>query len=223
VSSLGKGLAAASIGCLLEARGFKVTLHEVRPVPQRRSRHDVAVPARRGLRHRRRRRDRPRPRPLRALHPRQAHARQQLTTGRIYEQIIAKERRGDYLGKTVQVIPHVTNEIKAAIRRVARRTSTSSSSRSAARSATSSRCRSSKPSARCARSSAATTRVRPRHARALHRRRRRAQDQAHAALREGAARDRHPARHPALPHRPFSSPKEMKKQDRALLQRGERP
>jgi CTP synthase len=40
------------------------------------------------------------------------------TTGRIYEQIIAKERRGDYLGKTVQVIPHVTNEIKAAMKKV---------------------------------------------------------------------------------------------------------
>jgi CTP synthase len=41
------------------------------------------------------------------------------TTGRIYEQIIAKERRGDYLGKTVQVIPHVTNEIKSAMKKVA--------------------------------------------------------------------------------------------------------
>ena len=42
-----------------------------------------------------------------------------LTSGRIYEQIISRERRGDYLGKTVQVIPHVTNEIKSAIKRVA--------------------------------------------------------------------------------------------------------
>ena len=42
-----------------------------------------------------------------------------VTSGRIYEQIIARERRGDYLGKTVQVIPHVTNEIKAAMKRVA--------------------------------------------------------------------------------------------------------
>src|SRR6202044_584769 len=42
-----------------------------------------------------------------------------LTTGRIYEQIITKERRGDYLGKTVQVIPHVTNEIKNAMRKIA--------------------------------------------------------------------------------------------------------
>ena len=73
-----------------------------------------------------------------------------VTTGRIYEQIITKERRGDYLGKTVQVIPHVTNEIKAAIRKVSARTWTWSSSRSAARWATSSRCRSWRPSARCA-------------------------------------------------------------------------
>src|SRR6202030_1683798 len=41
-----------------------------------------------------------------------------VTSGRIYEQIISRERRGDYLGKTVQVIPHVTNEIKAAVRKV---------------------------------------------------------------------------------------------------------
>src|SRR5258708_34497428 len=40
-------------------------------------------------------------------------------TGRIYESIISKERRGDYLGKTVQVIPHVTDEIKAAFRKIA--------------------------------------------------------------------------------------------------------
>ena len=39
-------------------------------------------------------------------------------SGRIYEQIISRERRGDYLGKTVQVIPHVTNEIKSAVKRV---------------------------------------------------------------------------------------------------------
>ena len=54
------------------------------------------------------------------------------TTGRIYEQIIAKERRGDYLGKTVQVIPHVTDEIKAAMKKW-RRTWTLPLSKSAAR------------------------------------------------------------------------------------------
>jgi hypothetical protein len=85
---------------------------QVRPLSQRRSGHDVALSARRGLRHRRRRRDRPRPRPLRALHRRRRAQSDNITTGRIYRDIIAKERRGDYLGATVQVIPHVTNAIK---------------------------------------------------------------------------------------------------------------
>jgi CTP synthase (UTP-ammonia lyase) len=64
------------------------------------------------------------------------------TTGKIYLSVIQKERRGDYLGRTVQVIPHITNEIKDSIR-ASRRTSTSSWSRSAALSATSRACRSS--------------------------------------------------------------------------------
>ena len=82
------------------------------------------------------------------------------------------------------------------------RAPTSRSSRSAARSATSSRCRSSRPSASSRSSRAAERAQRARHARALHRDRGRAEDQADAALREGDARDRHPARHPALPLRP---------------------
>ena len=75
VSSLGKGIAAASIGRLLVARGLDGRAAEVRPVHQRRPRDDVALPARRGVRHRGRRRDRPRPRPLRALHRREHDAR----------------------------------------------------------------------------------------------------------------------------------------------------
>jgi len=70
------------------------------------------------------------------------------TTGQIYESVIRKERRGEYLGKTVQVIPHITNEIQAFIERGAKAPGTAPptwrSSRSAARSATSSRCRSSR-------------------------------------------------------------------------------
>ena len=82
-----------------------------------------------------------------------------LTSGRIYEQIIQRERRGDYLGKTVQVIPHVTNEIKAArVKKQPRRRSRRRDlSKSAARSAISNRCRFSKPSARCATKWAAKT------------------------------------------------------------------
>ena len=77
-----------------------------------------------------------------------------ITTGRIYSDVIAKERRGDYLGGTVQVIPHVTDAIKEFIR--AERRPISCCARSAARSATSRACRSSKPSASLATSSAAS-------------------------------------------------------------------
>ncbi len=119
VSSLGKGLAAASIGCLLEARGFRVNLMKfdpylnVDPGTMSPFQHgevfvtDDGAETDLDLGH----------------YERFTHARlsrdNNLTTGRIYEQIITKERRGDYLGKTVQVIPHVTNEIKAAMRKVA--------------------------------------------------------------------------------------------------------
>jgi CTP synthase len=118
VSSLGKGLAAASIGCLLESRGLKVSLQKLDPYlnvdPGTMSpfQHgevfvtDDGAETDLDLGH----------------YERFTHAKltrdHNWTTGKIYEQIIAKERRGDYLGKTVQVIPHVTNEIKAAIKKV---------------------------------------------------------------------------------------------------------
>jgi len=120
VSSLGKGLAAASIGCLLETRGIKVNLMKIDPYlnvdPGTMSpfQHgevfvtDDGAETDLDLGH----------------YERFTHAKlsrdNNWTTGRIYEQIIAKERRGDYLGKTVQVIPHVTDEIKAAMKKVAR-------------------------------------------------------------------------------------------------------
>jgi len=119
VSSLGKGLAAASIGCLLEARGIKVNIMKfdpylnVDPGTMSPFQHgevfvtDDGAETDLDLGH----------------YERFTHAKltrdNNLTTGRIYEQIITKERRGDYLGKTVQVIPHVTNEIKNAMRKVA--------------------------------------------------------------------------------------------------------
>ena len=118
VSSLGKGLAAASIGCLLEARGLRISLMKfdpylnVDPGTMSPFQHgevfvtDDGAETDLDLGH----------------YERFTHARltrdNNLTTGRIYEQIITKERRGDYLGKTVQVIPHVTNEIKNAMRKV---------------------------------------------------------------------------------------------------------
>ena len=119
VSSLGKGLAAASLGCLLESRGLRVNLMKfdpylnVDPGTMSPFQHgevfvtDDGAETDLDLGH----------------YERFTHAHlsrdNNLTTGRIYEQIITKERRGDYLGKTVQVIPHVTNEIKNAMRKVA--------------------------------------------------------------------------------------------------------
>jgi CTP synthase len=119
VSSLGKGIAAASIGCLLESRGLRVTLQKfdpylnVDPGTMSPFQHgevfvtDDGAETDLDLGH----------------YERFTHApltqANNLTSGRIYERIISRERRGDYLGKTVQVIPHVTNEIKAAARKVA--------------------------------------------------------------------------------------------------------
>jgi len=119
VSSLGKGLASAALGALLQARGYKVRLRKLDPYlnvdPGTMSPYqhgevfvtDDGAETDLDLGH----------------YERFTHAKlsrdNNWTTGRIYEQIIAKERRGDYLGKTVQVIPHVTNEIKAAMKKVA--------------------------------------------------------------------------------------------------------
>jgi CTP synthase len=116
VSSLGKGLASAALGALLQARGYKVRLRKLDPYlnvdPGTMSPYQhgevfvtddgaetdldlghyerfTGVPARRG---------------------------DNITTGRIYSTVIAKERRGDYLGATVQVIPHITDQIKEFIR-----------------------------------------------------------------------------------------------------------
>ena len=119
VSSLGKGLTSASIGMLLERRGLRVRMQKLDPYINVDPGHHVALPARRGLRPRRRRRDRPRPRPLRTLHARpaqqglQLHHRQDLPVG---------DREGAprrLHGKTVQVIPHITDEIKTCIRKLA--------------------------------------------------------------------------------------------------------
>ncbi len=119
VSALGKGVAAASIGCLLESRGLRVTLQKcdpylnVDPGTMSPYQHGEVYVTEDGaetdldLGH----------------YERFTNARltreNNWTSGRIYESILARERRGDYLGKTVQVIPHVTDEIKAAFRRVA--------------------------------------------------------------------------------------------------------
>ncbi|MBZ0158624.1 MAG: CTP synthase [bacterium] len=119
LSSLGKGLASASIGCLLESRGFKVTILKcdpyinVDPGTMNPFQHgevfvtDDGAETDLDLGHYERFTD---------------HVMTKannVTTGQIYHSVITKERRGDYLGATVQVIPHITDEIKRAIHRVA--------------------------------------------------------------------------------------------------------
>jgi CTP synthase len=118
LSSLGKGLASASIGCLLESRGFSVTLLKcdpyinVDPGTMSPFQHgevfvtDDGAETDLDLGH----------------YERFTNARltrhNNITTGQIYFSVITKERRGDYLGGTVQVIPHITDEIKRSILRV---------------------------------------------------------------------------------------------------------
>ena len=120
VSSLGKGLASASIGCLLEGHGYKVAMMKCDPYinvdPGTMSPYqhgevyvtDDGAETDLDLGH----------------YERFTHCttsrESNVTTGKIYGSVIAKERRGDYLGRTVQVIPHITDEIKSAIRAVGR-------------------------------------------------------------------------------------------------------
>ncbi|MBI5694767.1 MAG: CTP synthase [Nitrospirae bacterium] len=119
VSSLGKGLAAASIGALLETRGFKVTNQKLDPYinvdPGTMSpfQHgevyvtDDGAETDLDLGHYER------------YTSANMSQKNNFTTGRIYKSVIDKERRGDYLGGTVQVVPHITDEIKESIRAVA--------------------------------------------------------------------------------------------------------
>ncbi|MEI9947662.1 MAG: hypothetical protein WDO74_01425 [Pseudomonadota bacterium] len=115
VSSIGKGLTAASIGALMEARGLTVTHMKLDPYINVDPGTIVAVPTRRGVRHR----DGAETDLDLGHYERFTSAkltrRANVTTGRIYEAVITKERRGEYLGATVQVIPHITDEIKARI------------------------------------------------------------------------------------------------------------
>ncbi len=119
VSSLGKGIAAASLGRLLVERGFRVTMMKLDPYlnvdPGTMSpfQHgevfvtDDGAETDLDLGHYERFLDRP------------LSQANNITTGRIYSNVITKERRGEYLGSTVQVIPHITDEIKLAIKRIA--------------------------------------------------------------------------------------------------------
>jgi len=120
VSSLGKGVAAASIGRILKSRGIKVMVQKLDPylnvdpgtmspyehgevfVLEDGAETDLDLGA------------------YERFIDENLYRASNLTTGQIYSEVIARERRGDYLGKTIQVIPHITNMIKVGIQRVAR-------------------------------------------------------------------------------------------------------
>jgi len=119
VSSLGKGVATSSIGCLLKSYGLKVTLQKIDPYinvdpgTMNPYQHGEVYVTKDGaecdldLGHYER------------FLGSELTQDNNITTGQIYHTVITKERRGEYLGKTVQVIPHITDEIKARIKKLA--------------------------------------------------------------------------------------------------------
>jgi CTP synthase len=115
VSSLGKGIAGASLAAVLEARGLKVTIIKLDPYinvdPGTMSpiQHGEVFVTEDGAET-----DLDLGHYERFIHARMSH-KNNCTTGRIYSEVIRKERRGDYLGATIQVIPHITNAIKEKI------------------------------------------------------------------------------------------------------------
>ena len=218
VSSLGKGLASAALGALLQARGYKVRLRKLDPYlnldPGTMSPYqhgevfvtDDGAETDLDLGHYERFTGRP------------ATKADNITTGRIYQDIITKERRGDYLGATIQVVPHVTNAIKEFVlsgndeydfvlvrdRRHRRRHRGPAVLRG-------------DPPAQ-ERIAARSRGLHSSDAAAVHSERRRAEDQADPAFGEGTAFDRHPAGYPAVPHRPRNS-QGRAAQARPVLQR----
>ena len=203
-SSLGKGITAASVGRILKARGLRVSILKLDPYinvdPGTMSPYqhgevfvtDDGAETDLDLGHYERFIDE------------NLSQLSNVTTGRIYQAVIAKERRGDYLGGTVQVIPHITNEIKERIGAGRPRRRSGCRDRRGRRDRRRHRIaavpRGHPPDAQGRR--AGQRPVRPRHAAPRTGRHGRAQDQAHPALGQGAARDRHPARR----HRPALGP-----------------
>lgn len=116
VSSLGKGIISSSLACLLKARGYRVTIQKFDPYinidpgtlnPYEHGECYVTVDGHEAdldLGHYER---------FTGIQTTRAN---NITTGRIYQSVIDKERRGDYLGKTVQIVPHITDEIKRAVK-----------------------------------------------------------------------------------------------------------
>ena len=191
VSSLGKGITAASLGRLLKSRGYKVTMQKADPYlnvdPGTMSpfQHGEVFVTEDGyesdldLGHYERFIDENLTRDS------------NFTTGAIYKSLIARERRGDFLGGTVQVIPHVTNAIKDKFRRIEEQTGSDVVITELGGTIGDIESQPSVPQGGRPRERL----LHPRVARSLYRRRPRGQDQAHAAFRQGAPQLWHPARY----------------------------
>ena len=225
VSSLGKGITAASLGRLLKSRGVSVSIQKLDPYinvdagtmnPYQHGEvfvTDDGAETDLDLGHYER-----------FIDETLTHDNN-VTTGQIYKSVIEKERRGDYLGATVQVIPHITNEIKAHVTRVAETQRCGRVHRRGRRN----RRRHRVAAVPRSDSTGAPHRrrrerdVRPPHAAAAPGRRGRAQDQADAAQRARAARDRHHARRDRAAHRQLApDPVRAQREDRAVLRRSRR-
>ena len=218
VSSLGKGLASASIGALLESRGLNVTLFKMDPYinvdPGTMSpfQHgevfvtDDGAETDLDLGHYER------------FVSTRMSQKNNFTTGQVYDTVIQKERRGDYLGGTVQVIPHITDEIKRRIMAAAEGADVAIGEVGGTVGDIESL-----PfleAIRQIRLDQGRENVLYIHLTLVPfiSAAERAQDKAHAAQRQGADRPRHPARRAAVPHRPHAGAEDQG-QDRSLLQR----
>ena len=204
VSSLGKGITAASLGRLLKSRGYKVTMQKADPYlnvdPGTMSpfQHGGVFVTEDGyesdldLGHYERFIDENLTRDS------------NFTTGAIYKSLIARERRGDFLGGTVQVIPHVTNAIKDKFRRIEEQTGSDVVITELGGTIGDIESQPFVEAIRQYRKEAGPEQrlLHPRVARSLYRRRPRGQDQAHAAFRQGAPQLWHPARYHRAALRP---------------------
>ena len=212
VSSLERASASAALGALLQARGYKVRLRKLDPYlnvdPGTMSPYqhgevfvtDDGAETDLDLGHYER------------FTGVSATKRDNITTGRIYQTILEKERRGDYLGATVQVIPHVTDEIKRFVLadgNDGRRLRAGRDRRHGRRHRGPAVLRGHPPARPGA--AARPRRLRPPDPAAVHQDGRRDEDQADPALGQGTALDRHPARHPAVPLRAPIPPSEKRK------------
>ena len=202
VSSLGKGITAASLGHLLKARGYKVTMQKMDPYlnvdpgtmsPFQHGEVFVTEDGHEGdldLGHYERFIDE------------NLSRESNFTQGSIYKTLIARERRGDFLGGTVQVIPHVTEAIKERLRRIADQSGADIVISEIGGTIGDIESQPFIEAARQFRTEKERGDVHPRNAGTLHRRSPRGEDQAHAAFRQGAALHRRAARLHRLPQRP---------------------